>query len=690
MKALLFNSIILLGGMSITSCVEESLGSKQSEALPDSIIDASFKFSTRTAYLLNVSAINELGNPAQNALFSIYEQNPSIGEDGGRSNDILPIYQGKTNKSGNLSVSLNISIGKKTLYVYPETAGIGTMQTINIEDAATGLIFKGNQLAQTNLSKKSRAGEDSQIERNSINLGTNFKFFSYFTDEEVDKPTGNLNIGTGLITSEVLADGYKAKVNAMFPEKTIYTGDEGSSDIIITDENGAEAWVTFIGDGGFVTPTSNTKVRNGLYYYTYTEENKPSKKFDIKSEEYRLTAIFPNVSPYDGLATGTRVQLLYYDQDKGKYVSTFPKGTHIGFALNFMGYNVGGSLYLYKNEYGFSLSDKSECVYNPYCSTPEFNDDKSTHGIIIWDDEYQCYTIGMERAGKGIDQNKKGDNDFNDILAKLKFSPVVKQGQTGEIAPPTPQPIISFTEGTLAFEDNWPSKGDYDFNDFVTTYRYTLDKNETTGLVESITLSFTPKAIGAKANNGFGIQLPIETTNIKEIQGAENESDEKLATIMVYNDVREAFGSQSGFINTYPGLGSSAEVKTIKISLITPVSEEVAALSKFNPFLTRDRRSKEIHLVDYAPTSKMDMNYFNSTPDEKSDISRGLYYRMDNVYPWALDISSTTWAWPSETKPINTAYPKYESWYKEQETGKVMDWTETKDTEQIWSNPTEE
>ena len=690
MKVFLFNSIIILGCMSITGCVEDSLSSSKSPSLADSIVDANFKFSTRTACLLNISAINESGNAASNAIFSIYEQDPTMGEDGGRSSSIDPIYQGKTDNSGKLSVNLNISIGKSTLYVYPETAGIGTMQTVSIDNAAAGLIFKGNQLPQTNLSKQSRAGENTTIERNSQNLGVNYKFYSFFTSDEVDSNTGNLNIGTGIVSSEILPEAYKAKVNSMFPEKTFYSGTEGSSDIIITDEYGAEAWVTFISDGGYSTSASNRNIRNGLYYYTYTDENTPSGKYNVSSDEYHLTAIFPNVNPFDGLATGTRVQLLYYDKTTDKYVSTFPKGTHIGFALNYMGYNPGGSIALSKNEYDFALSNKDDCTQNPYCSTPIFNKDSNTHGIIIWDDEYKCYTIGMERAGIADYKGNPGDNDFNDILAKLVFSPVEKQGQTGVITPPEPQPLVVTSEGTLAFEDNWPEMGDYDFNDFVTLYRYTLEKNETTGLVESITLSFTPKAIGAQANNGFGIQLPIQVSNIKAIQGAETESGESLATIIVYSDVREAFGSQSGFINTYPSTEMTSEQKTINISLVEPVSEEAIALSKFNPFLIRDRREKEIHLVDYAPTSKMNMKYFNSTVYENSDVSKGLYYRMNNIYPWALDISSTTWAWPSERKSISTAYPQYDSWYKEQEAGKVNDWTETKDTEQIWGSQTKD
>jgi hypothetical protein len=35
----------------------------------------------------------------------------------------------------------------------------------------------------------------------------------------------------------------------------------------------------------------------------------------------------------------------------------------------------------------------------------------------------------------------------------------------------------SFIYGTLAYEDLWPSKGDYDFNDLVVDYDFNIVKN---------------------------------------------------------------------------------------------------------------------------------------------------------------------------------------------------------------------
>jgi len=61
-------------------------------------------------------------------------------------------------------------------------------------------------------------------------------------------------------------------------------------------------------------------------------------------------------------------------------------------------------------------------------------------------------------------------------------------------------PVAS--SGTLAFEDLWPSMGDYDFNDLVLGYRFKTVTNATNQVVE-IEKTFTVRANGANLRNGF-------------------------------------------------------------------------------------------------------------------------------------------------------------------------------------------
>lgn len=77
------------------------------------------------------------------------------------------------------------------------------------------------------------------------------------------------------------------------------------------------------------------------------------------------------------------------------------------------------------------------------------------------------------------------------------------------------------------------AKGDYDFNDFVTGYSYSLIKGNNDKDVKAIRLTFIPRALGASYNSGFGIQLPIETNNIENVTGGNIEKDETKATIII-------------------------------------------------------------------------------------------------------------------------------------------------------------
>nr|NQU89221.1 LruC domain-containing protein [Bacteroidota bacterium] len=61
--------------------------------------------------------------------------------------------------------------------------------------------------------------------------------------------------------------------------------------------------------------------------------------------------------------------------------------------------------------------------------------------------------------------------------------------------------------GSLAFEDLYPGKGDYDFNDLVVDYRFQTVTNAGNDVVE-IFGDFPVKASGASFDNGFGFSLP--------------------------------------------------------------------------------------------------------------------------------------------------------------------------------------
>ena len=152
-------------------------------------------------------------------------------------------------------------------------------------------------------------------------------------------------------------------------------------------------------------------------------------------------------------------------------------------------------------------------------------------------------------------------------------------------------------------------------------------------------LTFTPIAKGAApwTHIGVGIELPLSEDIIdrSKLEGAIIEEGNEWATFIVWNDVNVALGTTEGYVNTEgTATGISGTPAEITVRLKTPVSN--LQTQKFNPFIFVNSRQKEIHLVDYKPTKHADVSLFK-TENDRSDPKSGVYYRMDNRSPSALD-----------------------------------------------------
>ncbi|AQS37870.1 protein of unknown function (DUF4114) [Shewanella psychrophila] len=83
-----------------------------------------------------------------------------------------------------------------------------------------------------------------------------------------------------------------------------------------------------------------------------------------------------------------------------------------------------------------------------------------------------------------------------------------------------PVPLVSSTAyspaenqmGTMAFEDFWPSKGDYDFNDVVINYNTTETKVD--GQISKVILKLQPVARGTSYKNALQVSINTPITNI--------------------------------------------------------------------------------------------------------------------------------------------------------------------------------
>jgi LruC domain-containing protein len=219
---------------------------------------------------------------------------------------------------------------------------------------------------------------------------------------------------------------------------------------------------------------------------------------------------------------------------------------------------------------------------------------------------------------------------------------------------------------TLTFEDLWPSKGDYDFNDQVILYKYKVVSNAQNKIVD-ILGKYKVIAVGGSINNGFGVQFDNITPNqIESVSGYVNELEngQTNAVVVLWYDVNNVIHRVGGsMFNTIPEnpIGTSDTID-IKIHLNVPLSINTVGLPPYNAFIMRTNdRGHEIHLIDKKPTNLANVNLFG-TVDDASIPSQGKYYRTkENLYPWGLDIPYV-FEYPIEKVEIIEAHLKFSTW----------------------------
>ena len=636
------------------SCIEEkNLSIQNEEELENAELGLSTDFSLKTERSISITATDGEGKTQKGVKMGIFASQPYTGEG---IISVEPIFVGYTDASGKLNADVVVANNLSKVFVAPLTAGYGQVQEVDVRNVSS-LNFRGVAFPQAATVTRAAADEIPQIFGPISGL---YQLFIPYKNDEVNENGIPVQGGCSLVSKEQLSPALINKIDSWYPEKkNVQTADlSKNSDLRIVDEDGAQVWVTYVGDGGFCV--DNQTVYNSLLYYNY-------KEGDLKSDVYKLhmTMLLPNTNQLQ-CPSGLKVQLLYWDGSK--YSKVFPNGTRIGFAVARAGFKKDGTAITDKLAYSFKNTMSPAVngdVNGMYYSTPVLNKWGKSQAVTRQLDGYNCCVTGFDIRPFGDNQS---DYDFNDVMLKVTATPE-KAIEPGEDIPVEEEVVVTESiHGTLAFEDQWPNAGDYDLNDFVVNYAYGLGKN-TENKITSIKLRFKPIAKGAAAYTkiGFGIELPLAESYIDaaKVMGATFESGNSKATFVIWEDVSRLFPNINGFVNTEKGTSFvSAEEVEITIPLTIPVDN--VSMMKFNPFIFVNNRSHEIHLTDFAPTSKMDTNLLQ-TADDCSDASRNIYYRMEDMSCWALDFPRTSasdpaWRYPKEKSSVVKAYKNYSKW----------------------------
>ncbi len=481
----------------------------------------------------------------------------------------------------------------------------------------------------------------------------------------------------------------------------------------IESDNPYEVNLVFVHDGG--------DFKSAVGYYVYDKANPPTTLAQLEACQKVLA--FPNASyAYSGgnLATGDQVQLMYWDAalngGAGGWTKTFPADKGVGFFMYPHAYASGtsvvkdwmlGTIY---SHYGAAFQQQQQTIL---LRDEGYNKDGDWDVLVLtFEDLLRSLRTGWE------------DNDFNDVIFLVK----VKKDPTGDIPEipedpdpdPKPDPWTNYVvyKGTLAYEDLWPTRGDYDMNDVVIEYYSVvmLDaNNHVVGMVDSL----TPRWSGAEFHSGFGYELNLPYSQYKDRVNISLKTNYNATSTGTQDDGRR--------MNTYPTAPRfSTDSKGFELrqdNLVFIVFDDIkpmvpdynqyrtsgakpkpapqyyfristsfgdgnprndmtshpylsAVTPPYNPFIvvtdSKDvngnslpyYRAKEIHLPSksvpnqYKPTKlafDTDIARWFRAADDLSFPVYGFYFISNQNYPWAINIPVYNWNFPQESKKVDNA-----------------------------------
>lgn len=239
--------------------------------------------------------------------------------------------------------------------------------------------------------------------------------------------------------------------------------------------------------------------------------------------------------------------------------------------------------------------------------------------------------------------------------------------------------------GTLMFEDMWPAKGDYDYNDYVVNYNVEAKRGFTSDIVY-VTMKLKFRAMGGSLPYRLCIQVGHKSNSASaellssDVVGLEVDAAKArggnvellpntkhvILALTGFDDLRKSNGGE--YYNTERKY-LVAHDQTPEITFTLQLSEKrfknegrkelIWAFGDqfaFDYFLQRPDNMREIHLIDYPPTEL----YKNYDADLGGQGHTNYYCSKDKLV-WGLK-APVEMAWPIETKDITTVYTHFADW----------------------------
>ncbi|MFA9212671.1 MAG: LruC domain-containing protein, partial [Candidatus Methylacidiphilales bacterium] len=305
------------------------------------------------------------------------------------------------------------------------------------------------------------------------------------------------------------------------------------------------------------------------------------------------------------------------------------------------------------------------------------------HLVFVYEPSSQRFVLGFE----DVNRNPTGssDNDFEDVvyyatvnnisnvsldkIANIPGSTDTDGDGVDDVNDDYPtDPLKAFNNyfpsanktATVAYEDLWYFRGDYDMNDVVMDMRTNAITNASNKLVR-FEAKYCLRASGGSLKTAFAIQYPIARSKIANLVGGTIEGDKTNATVRLYDDVRQ---NQQTW-NTVPNVGYNDSVNfnlSFDVTALVDISE--FGIGLHDPFVWINEAGKgrnyEIHLPGKNPTSTATYPLLGLGDDDTQLLGTKKYLSKNNL-PWAIAIPER-FDYPYEQQNITQAYLNFANW----------------------------
>lgn len=664
-------------GLTMTACRSEFEFPYDEPSVPENpqeeVVKLEDVFSFKTTDKVNFSL--NYGNMGYMALVDIYIEKPETDENGIFINE--PATRAFADEQGKVIFSDALPMWVNTVWAVNHNFGVPRVVELPIENGRVTY----NNTAAASTRALTRTGETYTYEKAwqiSNDLYSIVKWGDHGTPLNTFNPGVLMGLNPNVDANAVhnlqhMLWGGKSTKSSVDNRKyaigsdkinTTIVAEEYERDGVIHKVESATISLTFLSEGAWN--------KNSIAYYYYPTNDPPKNANDMA--KYKKYLIMPNASvpdmcPYCGNATHvtsnghyadpklaplpelSEFKLLYEDPETGEMSENFPTGLTIGYMVIVSGYNLS--------------------INNVSATTTRYYSNEVANG------SQQKRFIALKMADGSIVYGFEDGSDWSceDGLFIISATPnealLTKDiPQIEEDVDGWKVEISTISQSTLAFEDQWPTGGDYDLNDVIVEHTrvVTFNHADYVSEVKDVFKSVTPSNTSGYVN-AFGFQLDsrvnsratsVDYGNVKEIY---NDKNNKISFI-AFKHARQERGQSVTITRTF----ENKQLTRTQLNSYEPDLNEFVA-SQYKDEDYESGQLKEIHIATGTPTVK----------SVKTDKTDGTQYYVDlskdgKAFPFGIRLPIANWIYSPAGIRVDKTFEGYTEWVSDN-TGKTKaDW----------------